>query len=84
MGSEMDLKPYLSSLSAEERESLAKRCDTSVGHLVNVSNGKTCGPKLATALEQETKKVTRQEMRPDDYWLIWPDLPAPRKQKARA
>lgn len=21
--------------------------------------------------------VTREEMRPDDYWLIWPDLPAP-------
>lgn len=21
--------------------------------------------------------VTRQELRPDDYWLIWPDLPAP-------
>ncbi len=21
--------------------------------------------------------VTRQDLRPDDYWLIWPDLPAP-------
>lgn len=23
------------------------------------------------------KKVTRQALRPSDYWLIWPDLPAP-------
>ncbi|MBU4609171.1 helix-turn-helix domain-containing protein [Achromobacter sp. GG226] len=21
--------------------------------------------------------VTRRDLRPDDYWLIWPDLPAP-------
>jgi DNA-binding transcriptional regulator YdaS (Cro superfamily) len=22
-------------------------------------------------------QVTRQELRPDDFWLIWPDLQAP-------
>lgn len=22
-------------------------------------------------------EVTREELRPDDYWLIWPDLQAP-------
>jgi DNA-binding transcriptional regulator YdaS (Cro superfamily) len=25
--------------------------------------------------------VTREEMRPDDYWLIWPDLPCPLQAK---
>lgn len=25
--------------------------------------------------------VTRAEMRPADYWLIWPDLKAPKKSK---
>lgn len=25
--------------------------------------------------------VTRQELRPDDYWRIWPDLPAPEGAK---
>lgn len=25
--------------------------------------------------------VTRQELRPDDYWLIWPDLPQPKRAK---
>ncbi|MCM2569732.1 helix-turn-helix domain-containing protein [Achromobacter xylosoxidans] len=30
------------------------------------------------AIERATcGSVTRQDLRPDDYWLIWPDLPAP-------
>ena len=24
--------------------------------------------------------VTRIDLRPDDYWLIWPDLPAPAQE----
>lgn len=24
--------------------------------------------------------VTRQELRPHDYWLIWSDLPAPKQE----
>ena len=28
------------------------------------------------AIEKATG-VTRAELRPDDYWAIWPDLPAP-------
>jgi DNA-binding transcriptional regulator YdaS (Cro superfamily) len=84
MGAVMDLKAYLSPMTKDERDAFAKRCGTSRGHLQNVSNGKTCGPALATALERETEgEVTRQEMRQEDYWLIWPDLipPPPRKQQ---
>ena len=30
------------------------------------------------AIESATNgAVTRQDIRPDDYWLIWPDLKAP-------
>lgn len=30
------------------------------------------------AIEKATKgAVTRQELRPDDFWLIWPDLKKP-------
>jgi DNA-binding transcriptional regulator YdaS (Cro superfamily) len=30
------------------------------------------------AIERATSgAVTRAELRPDDYWLIWPDLPPP-------
>ena len=31
-----------------------------------------------SAIESATQgAVTRIDLRPDDYWLIWPDLPAP-------
>lgn len=37
------------------------------------------------AIERATKgAVTRQELRPEDYWLIWPDLPAPTQEPAHA
>jgi DNA-binding transcriptional regulator YdaS (Cro superfamily) len=33
---------------------------------------------MCVAIERVTGgSVTRQELRPDDYWLVWPDLPAP-------
>jgi DNA-binding transcriptional regulator YdaS (Cro superfamily) len=81
----MDLKTYLQPLSQDEREALAARCGTSRGHLQNVSNGKTCGPVLATALEKETAgAVTRKDMRPKDFWRIWPDLAPPKKHRVAA
>jgi DNA-binding transcriptional regulator YdaS (Cro superfamily) len=41
-------------------------------------DGRSVPEKHCTAIERLTHgQVTRQELRPDDYWLIWPDLPAP-------
>lgn len=35
-------------------------------------------PANCLAIERATEgAVTRQDLRPDDYWLIWSDLPAP-------
>jgi DNA-binding transcriptional regulator YdaS (Cro superfamily) len=35
------------------------------------------------AIERATEgQVTRSDLRPDDYWLIWPDLAAPAKEAA--
>ena len=63
----MMLKPYLLTLSVEQREDLAKRCDTSSAHLRNVAYGsKTCGEDLAMKLDRETQgAVTCEELRPD-------------------
>jgi DNA-binding transcriptional regulator YdaS (Cro superfamily) len=78
----MDLKAYLSPMTTQEREAFAERCGTTRGHLQNVAYGKTCAPLLATAIWRESDgKVTRQEMRPADYWLIWPDLPPPKAEQ---
>lgn len=35
------------------------------------------------AIERATQgAVTRADLRPDDYWLIWPDLQAPKAEAA--
>lgn len=35
------------------------------------------------AIERATGgAVSRQDLRPDDYWLYWPDLPAPASKEA--
>lgn len=72
----MDLKNYLSPMSLEMRDEFAQRCMTSKGHLQNIMYGmKPCAPGLAVLIEQESRhKVKRQDLRPDDYHLIWPDL----------
>jgi DNA-binding transcriptional regulator YdaS (Cro superfamily) len=83
MGAVMDLKAYLSPMTKDEREAFAKRCGSSRGHLQNICYGKKCAAELAAAIERESKVVTRQELRPKDYWLVWPELPAPVKAAPR-
>ena len=40
-------------------------------------------PALCVAIERESGgAVHRANLRPDDYWLIWPDLPAPATAEA--
>lgn len=42
------------------------------------TEGRQVPPKHCPQIERATGgQVTRQDLRPDDYWLIWPDLPAP-------
>jgi DNA-binding transcriptional regulator YdaS (Cro superfamily) len=41
------------------------------------------GPASCVALERDgAGLITRQELRPDDYWLIWPELPKAQPKKA--
>jgi DNA-binding transcriptional regulator YdaS (Cro superfamily) len=83
MGADMDLKSYLRPMSLEARQAFAKRCGTSRGHLQNICYGKKCAAELAVAIERESGgDVTRQELRPKDYWQVWPELPAPKPAKA--
>lgn len=84
---EMDLKTYLLNLDVPERDGFAVRCGTTRGHLQNVMNGhRPCAPGLAVAIERESKKkVTRQELRPDDWQAIWPELiPPPTNPQRRS
>ena len=80
----MELKAYLKTLPNEDaRAEFAARCETSIGHLRNVCYGKTCGTDLAVLIWRESGGlVTREELRPDDYWRHWPDLQAPAETAA--
>lgn len=72
----MDLRTFLSNVPLETRESFATSCGTTFGHLRNVGYGlRECSPELAAALERESGgKVKRQDLRPQDWKLIWPEL----------
>lgn len=81
----MQLKPYLFSLTVSDRESFAKKVGCSAKHLQNVCYGlRKPAPEFCTAIERITGTVTRQELRPQDYHLIWPDLPRPAKKQRKA
>jgi DNA-binding transcriptional regulator YdaS (Cro superfamily) len=73
----MNFHTYLFSLSKEDRVKLADGCKTSVGHLNNVSYGKSASPALSVLIEKMSNgAVTRKSMRPNDWSLIWPELAA--------
>lgn len=79
----MELRDYLKTLTPNDRTSFADRVGSSVGHLRNVGYGfRPCDPAVAVAIERESRKrVTRQELRPDDWEAIWPEL---RKRRTKA
>jgi len=71
----MELKPLLQSMPRQGRADLAALCNTTPGHLQNVSYGKTCSPALAALLELHTgEQVMRWDMRPHDWHVIWREL----------
>lgn len=71
----MNLKTYLATLDAEERERFASKCGTTRGHLQNIAYGcRPCATEIAVRIEQlSKKKVTRQELR-KDWQAHWPEL----------
>lgn len=81
----MNLKNYLATLGAEEREKFASKCGTTRGHLQNIAYGcRPCATDIAVSIERlSKKKVTRQELR-DDWQAHWPELAKKHKAVANA
>ena len=67
-----------------------KRTGTTRAYLRQIGYGnKTATPIVATSIERETfQKITRKQLRPNDWHLIWPELlglaPDPPPKKAAA
>ena len=80
----MDLQTYLNQAERGAAAAIAR----SVGvHPVMVSQWaaktKAVSAERCVAIERATNgAVTRADLRPDDYWLIWPDLQAPKTEAA--
>lgn len=82
----MDLNTYLSRDDAIGAADLARHVGASPALVYQWRTGRRPVPvKWCAAIEKATGgAVTRQDLRPDDYWEIWPELPAPFPQPAQA
>lgn len=74
----MDLKSYFFGLDQESRESFARRCGTTRGHMQNVAYGyREPSTELAVSIERESGGAcSRQDLFPDTYPAKWPELSA--------
>lgn len=73
----MNLKDFLCLKGRGSAISLANQIGVSAFDVCMWRNGKRPVPiKYCIAIENATKgAVTRKDLRPNDYWEIWQDLP---------
>jgi len=64
------LREYLNSLSPEEQDGFAVRCNTTIGYLRKaISIGQRLGEKLCIDIERESSGAVRcEDLRPDVDW----------------
>ena len=74
-----------SPIQPAERAQLASLIGCSEQYLYRCLTGRQdMSPKDAVRAEQLTHwRLTRTLLRPNDYWLVWPDLPAPKASEAQ-
>lgn len=85
----MNLHEYLSSDGALTVAQLAERIgvksDAQIRQWQHGYAERKPGPEYCVAIEKATDgKVTRQELRPDDWMAIWPELSDPKKKAPRS
>jgi len=72
----MDLKTYISAGGRGTATRLAEALGISPSYLSQMTGGTSpISPERCVAIERATAgSVTRKELRPDDWHLIWPEL----------
>lgn len=78
----MNLHSYFQLPSAltvsELRERIGAKSDAQIRQWQHGYADRRPSPENCLSIERATDgMVTRQDLRPDDYWLIWPDLSDP-------
>lgn len=75
-GMSKHLIKYINNLPASSRNIFASNCGTTLGYLRKAaSTGQVLGAEICVAAELASKgEVTRKDIRPTDWHLIWPEL----------
>ncbi len=75
-----------SEITTKRRKELCRKHGLSDDYIYQcIAGKKQMKSKEAVRIERITSgEITRQMLRRDDYWLIWPDLPAPQGAKHEA
>ncbi len=78
------LRKFLNSLNRTEQDAFAALVGTSIGYLRKaISTGATPRPELCVAIERAASGVvTRRDLRPHDWRMIWPELEGNSSQSA--
>ena len=73
---------YLRTIPRSLREEIAQSCDTSVAYIRKACNvGQLLSPARCVVIEQMSHGiVSRKDLRPDDWKLIWPELGCPSQE----
>lgn len=62
----------------ERRREIAALLSVDEQYIYQISKGlRIASPALARQINEIDSTARLEDLRPDDYWLIWPDLPAP-------
>lgn len=74
----MQLKQYIDELERGEAKKLAERLFVSSSYLSQMASGRcSVSPARCVEIEAATDgKVSRRDLRPDDWQKIWPELTA--------
>lgn len=63
---------------AQLRMQIGAKSDVQIRQWQHGYAGRKPGPGYCAAIERATRgQVTRQDLRPADFWRIWPDLTEP-------
>ncbi|MDU6539281.1 YdaS family helix-turn-helix protein [Mixta calida] len=72
----MELRKYIESLERGKAKELAEALDVSSSYLSQMASGRTAiSPARCVDIENATNRVvTRKDLRPNDWFKIWPEL----------
>lgn len=80
------LKLYINSLCEQDQIDFARSCGTSVAYIRKILSAKGrlfFGPAICTKIEINSGSViTRKDLRPHDWFDIWPELSDSKDQEA--